>query len=61
MSYQSILAVIVSFERGVGAKKMTMRQKGAVICKKAISKVEEMTNNTMIRATAVYWTLYLEP
>jgi hypothetical protein len=38
-----------------------MRQKGAAICKKAISKVEEMANNTMIAFIAVCWTLYLEP
>jgi hypothetical protein len=61
MSYQPILAVIASFERGVATKKMTMRQKGAVFCKKAISKVEEMANNTMIAVFVVCWTLYLEP
>jgi hypothetical protein len=55
------LAVIASFERGVATKKMTMRQKGAVFCKKAISKVEEMANSTMIAVIAVCWTLYLEP
>jgi hypothetical protein len=55
------LAVIVGFERGIATKKMTMRQKGAAICKKAISKVEEMTNSTMIGNIAVCWTQYLEP
>jgi hypothetical protein len=56
-----ILAVPPGVERGFATKKITMRQKGAAICKKATGKVEEMINDTMIAVSAVYWTLYLEP
>jgi len=43
-----ILAIRSSVERGLGTKKITMRQKGAATCKKTTGKVEEMINNIMM-------------